>query len=226
LRLAVPGRFGRKGRGNAREIAAAVRTKAFAEAKRVAWKTPPRAKLSVSFLFFSNDRSAPAIHNLVKFYLDELRDVAFVDDRQISHLTAGFCRLGSSGPGCATESEVYITIERLVHYNRRFDLCFELLDTGCAERDTLDSDEMLLSPLDKSLLATFPEETRRQMKKIQRNNVQERLLSHNKLGLTTGQVFIDTCVIWCPRMRTFASPILWSSSWVSYRSGTATAPIT
>jgi len=134
-------------------------------------------------IFYSDDRSAPAIHNLVKFYLDELRDVAFVDDRQISHLTAGLCprTLGSPCRDAATRSEVFITIERLVDYNRRFDLCFESGFEDYAERQR-DSDEMVYSPLDKSLLDTFPEETRRLMKKLERDNVQNRLLSHSKLG--------------------------------------------
>jgi hypothetical protein len=136
----------------------------------------------VSFLFASNDPSAPAIHNLVKFYLDELRGVVFVDDRQISHLTAGFFRVGSLWPDPTITSDVYITVERLVHYNRRFDLCFELFDRyGEPERESsehvLDFDE-----IDESLLATFPEETRRQMKKIQHDKIQKRLLSHNELG--------------------------------------------
>jgi hypothetical protein len=185
LRLVVPGRFGRKGTLNAPKIASAVRTKAFAEAKRVAWKTPPRAKLSVAFLFFSDDRrSPPAIHKMVKFYLDVLKDIAFADDRQISHLTAGLCRL-SLAPRCpngTTQSDVVITVERLVDYNRRFDLCFDLSDRyGEREREgsefTFD-----LGKTDESLLATFPEETRRQIKKLERDNVQNRLLSHSKLG--------------------------------------------
>ena len=126
LWLAVPGIFGRKGRLKAPEIAAAVRTAVTTEAKRVGWKAPPRAKVSVSLIFWGDDRSAPAIHNLVKFYLDELRGGAFVDDRQISHLTAGFARgvLCSPFPDGATKSEVSIEVERLVDYNRRFDLCF------------------------------------------------------------------------------------------------------
>lgn len=138
LSLAVHGRFGQKKRRRTGEIAEAIRTEVTKETKRVAWKTPPKAKLSVAFDFFSNDRSAPAIHNLVKFYLDELRGVAFVDDRQINHLTAQFCRIGvdsaRSNSDNAKESDVYITVERLADYNRRFDLCFELLDEdGFAE---------------------------------------------------------------------------------------------
>ena len=158
LRLTVPGTFGRKGRLKAPEIAEAVRT-ATREAKRVGWQAPPRAKLSVSLIFWGNDSSAPAIHNLVKFYLDELRGVAFVDDRQISHLTAGLCprTLGSPCRDAATRSEVFITIERLVDYNRRYDLCFESGFEEEAERES-GSDEMVYSPLDKSLLATFPED--------------------------------------------------------------------
>jgi hypothetical protein len=183
LWLAVPGRFGRKGSLKAPNIAGAVRTAVTREAKAVGWKALPRAKLSVSLFFYSDDRSAPAIHNLVKFYLDELRGVAFVDDRQISHLTAGLCprTLGSPRRDAATRSEVFITIERLVDYNRRFDLCFESGFEDYVERQR-DSDEMGYSPLNKSLLDTFPEETRRLMKKLERDNVQNRLLSHSKLG--------------------------------------------
>ena len=182
LRLTVPGTFGRKGRLKAPEIAEAVRT-ATREAKRVGWQAPPRAKLSVSLIFWGNDSSAPAIHNLVKFYLDVLRGVAFVDDRQISHLTAGFARgiLCSPCPSGTTESEVSITIERLVDYNRRFDLCFESGFEEDAERER-DSHEIVSSPLDESLLDIFPEETRRQIRKLERDNVQKRLLSHSKLG--------------------------------------------
>jgi hypothetical protein len=183
LWLAVPGRFGRKRRRDTREIAAAVRTAATEAAKAVRWKVLPRAKLSVSLVFFSDDRSAPAIHNLVKFYLDELRGVAFADDRQISHLTAGLCpqTLGSPCRDAAARSEVVITIERLVDYNCRFDLCFESGFEDRAERQR-DSDEMLDSSLDKSLLDSFPEETRRLMKKLERDKLQRRLLSHSKLG--------------------------------------------
>jgi hypothetical protein len=183
LQLTVPGTFGRKGRLNAPEIAEAVRAAVITQAKSVGWQAPPRAKLSVSLIFWGDDRSAPAIHNLVKFYLDVLHGVAFVDDRQISYLTAGFARgiLCSPCPNGATKSEVSITVERLVDYNRRFDLCFESGFEEDAEREP-DSDEMVYSPLDKSVLATFPEETRRLIKKLERDKVQNRLLSHSKLG--------------------------------------------
>jgi len=76
---------------------------------------------------------------------------------------------------------VVITIERLVDYNCRFDLCFESGFEDYAERQC-DSDEMVDSPLDKSLLDTFPEETRRLIKKLERDKRQNRLLSHSKLG--------------------------------------------
>jgi hypothetical protein len=197
LRFAVPGRFGRKRSLGAREIAAAVKTKALEEAKRVAWKTPPRAKLSVSLLFYSDDHTPSAIHNLVKFYLDELRDIAFADDRQISHLTAGLCRLSLSPPcpNGTTKSDVYIAVERLVDYNRRFDLCFELLDRAYAERE-LESSECTfdLGEIDESLVVTFPEETRRQMKKS--NTIRFRNVCFHIVnwGLMTDRVFIGTCV--------------------------------
>jgi hypothetical protein len=183
LELTVPGTFGRKGRLNALEIAEAVRSAVIKEAKRVRWLAPPRAKLSVSLIFWGDGRSAPAIHNLVKFYLDLLKGVAFVDDRQISHLTAVFARgiLCSPRPDGAIESEVSISIERLVDYNRRFDLCFASGFEGDTKREP-DSSGIEYSPLDKSLLATFPEETRLQIKKLERDNVQKRLLSHSKLG--------------------------------------------
>src|SRR6266566_5232579 len=198
LHLALHGRLGRKKRRKTREIADAIRPQVIAETNRVAWKAPSKAKLFVSFAFFSSHRSAPAIHNLVKFYLDELRGVAFVDDRQISHLTAEFCRLNLD-PACndnATGSIVYITIERLVDYNRRFDLFFELLDeSDFAEhaeqeremsKSTLNTDETLCSPLSKSSLAALPEETRRLVRKMERDalqrRLQRRLLSHSKLG--------------------------------------------
>ena len=52
---------------------------------------------------------------------------------------------------------MFITIERLVDYNRRYDLCFESGFEEDAEREP-GSDEMVYSPLDKSPLATFPED--------------------------------------------------------------------
>jgi Holliday junction resolvase RusA-like endonuclease len=183
LRLIVPGTFGRKGRLKAPEIAEAVRTAAAQEAKRAGWQAPPRAKLSVSLIFWGNDSSAPAIPNLVKFYLDVLAGVAFVDDRQISHLTAAFARgiLCSPCPSGTTESEVSITIERLVDYNRRFDLCFQSDFEEDAEQ-TPELHEIESSPLDKSLLEIFPEETRYQIRKLERDRIQKCLLSHSKLG--------------------------------------------
>jgi Holliday junction resolvase RusA-like endonuclease len=166
--------------------------------------------------FFSDDRSAPAIHNLVKFYLDELRGIAFVDDRQISHLTAVFCRLDSwlpqlnapgildsTGRDSVKKSDVYITIEHLVDYKRRFDLCFELLDEHDFAEDaeeeretsesTLDTGDGLYSPMSKSELAALPEDVRRAVKemeqammKIERDalqtRLQRRLLSISTLG--------------------------------------------
>ena len=69
----------------------------------------------------------------------------------------------------------------MVDYNRRFDLCFESGFEEDAERER-DSHEIVSSPLDESLLDIFPEETRRQIRKLERDNVQKRLLSHSKLG--------------------------------------------
>jgi len=187
LRLFLPGPFGQKARRNSSSIAAKVRVLAAAQVKSRSWEIPKRAKLSVSLAFFSRDHSAPAVHNLVKFYLDELRGIAFADDRQISHLTAEFSRVRgqrSSGESGA-KSDVYITVERLTDYKRRFDLYFELLsyrdveqdfesEHNCAEPDYYESDY-------RSFLASLPDDVRQQWKKMERDAAQKNLLSHSKL---------------------------------------------
>lgn len=75
--------------------------------------------LVVSFLFFSKRKQPPALHNLVKFYLDELVGKAFRDDRQVGLIEADF----HDG---LEEEHFFIKVERLSDYLARFDAAFRL----------------------------------------------------------------------------------------------------
>lgn len=83
------------------------------------WSEIPRANLAVSFTFFTSQKQPPSIHNLVKFYMDELRQYAFRDDRQVACLEVEIFR-------DAKQEKVYIKVERLSDYKQRFDAAFDL----------------------------------------------------------------------------------------------------
>jgi len=95
------------------------------------WQYAPRAKLAVSFGFYDLEKNHPDIHNLVKFYMDLLKEMAFKDDRQVYYLEASTLRAKSE----QRQSSVFIEIRRLVHYER-----YEELATD-AQTDLAGEDE-------------------------------------------------------------------------------------
>jgi hypothetical protein len=82
------------------------------------WKFPPRARVAVSFAFVSRGDSAPALHNLVKCYLDLLKGLAFSDDRQVHYLKASIY----SGAAEESEPKTYVEVERMTDHVRRLEL--------------------------------------------------------------------------------------------------------
>ena len=69
----------------------------------------------------------------MKFYIDQLKLLAFHDDRQIHYIAAQSWRLPAhidQSRLAHRESSVYVTIERFVDYRRRFDLFFALIQNS------------------------------------------------------------------------------------------------
>jgi Holliday junction resolvase RusA-like endonuclease len=78
--------------------------------------------------FFAGSSQAPALHNLVKFYLDLMSSIVFSDDRQVGYLVAQCWRPPRRyADSDRAEGSVFIEVERLTDYKRRFDLFFALL---------------------------------------------------------------------------------------------------
>ena len=91
------------------------------------WTAPPRAKMAVSFRFFSNQHDPPEIYSLVKYYLDLLEGPVFKNDRQIQYLDASILRL-SPAKSEESSSHFFVIVRRLSEYKRMLDLCAELDD--------------------------------------------------------------------------------------------------
>ncbi|MGI9066819.1 MAG: hypothetical protein ACR2HX_10505 [Pyrinomonadaceae bacterium] len=87
LYISLEGKFGKKGRKDSKTIAQQVREQTAAVITSFSWKKVPRALMAVTMTFFPGDDANPAVHNLVKFYLDELRQTVFTD-RQVGFLRA------------------------------------------------------------------------------------------------------------------------------------------
>ena len=118
VRTRINGPLFQKGRRGAKSGAERVRVSVEDALKLSKWKFPPRARVAVSFAFSSGADPAPALHNLVKCYLDLLKGLAFSDDRQVHYLQASLYS-GAAGDG---EPKTYVEIERMTDYVRRLDL--------------------------------------------------------------------------------------------------------
>lgn len=166
------------------------------------WKFAPRAKIAVSMRFFSSENQIPALHNLVKYYLDLLRAVVFQDDRQVEYLVAE-CWHPTIPPNKypLDEGAVFIRVERLTEYNEKFDLYMNLLNPGefknylkrdSSHRDLIakfdyddDFDDFFFDkPIRDKSLEFLPEETRETMRTLYEEETQKKLLSLNYIEPT------------------------------------------
>jgi hypothetical protein len=127
----VQGDLVQKRRRGADQIAEDMKRQFSAQMDKTSWRYAPRAKVAVTMHFHARDDQIPTLHNLVKFYLDPLRSVVFNDDRQVGYLAAQcwrppkrFQNLGDK------DASVFIEVERLTDYKRRFDLYFALMELG------------------------------------------------------------------------------------------------
>lgn len=91
------------------------------ESLKSQWKYVPRAKVAISMHFFAKE-GAPAIQNLVKFYLDLLYPTLFNDDRQVGYLSAQCYQTPREFASEQKSETVIIEVERLSDLKRRFDL--------------------------------------------------------------------------------------------------------
>lgn len=128
LHISLKGSLGGKRQRGAKELAEDLRAQIASSVTQFAWKHVPRARMAVTMTFFPHGNQSPALHNLVKFYLDELRSLVFKDDRQVSYLTAeSWQPVRGSEKHSSRESSVHIEVERLTDYKSKFDLYFSLL---------------------------------------------------------------------------------------------------
>lgn len=124
LYIQITGRFAQKNTRDAAAVFDVVKEEAAQAVEKFGWKLIPRARLAVAMHFFAEDSAVPAIHHLVKGYLDPLKGVVFADDQQVAHLVAACWRPPPSfkDRARAHESSLYIIVERFADCVRRFDL--------------------------------------------------------------------------------------------------------
>jgi len=87
------------------------------------WKSPPRARIAVSFRFFSDQNNPPEIYNLIKYYLDLLQGPVYKEDRQIYYMDASIWR--STSRDQDDQSCQYIYVRRLRDYLQMLKFCGE-----------------------------------------------------------------------------------------------------
>lgn len=114
--LHLQGPLVQKGSGKGRKRGSEIAQQIDRELDSFHWKAPPRAKIAMEFHFFSDQNEAPALHNLVKYYMDLLKGRAFSDDRQVHYLEAS--RVVRSG----FAAESYAVVERLSRRMKRIAL--------------------------------------------------------------------------------------------------------
>ena len=153
----VHGDLVQKGSLRASEVAEKIRQQCVTDVQRSGWKYASRARVSVRIHFRAKDDRAPALHNLVKFYLDPLCSTVFKDDRQVSHLSAQ-CYHPPKRFQSLDDKDAYafIEVERLTDYKHRFDLYFELirldeiqehLKSDSLHRHLVDEDDEIMNEL-------------------------------------------------------------------------------
>lgn len=116
-----------KGSKNAGQVSKRLRTKFTNDAKKFGWECEKRANLAVSMHFFPNDDQVPGLHHLVKYYLDLLGGIVFEDDRQVAYLSAQCWRPSKKVQEPLGKNVLYIRVQRLTEYKRKFDIYSELL---------------------------------------------------------------------------------------------------
>lgn len=191
LRISVDGDLGRKGRRDAAPIIENIKRQVANGITDFQWKHVPRARMAVSMTFFPKGKLSAALHNLVKFYMDELRTLVFTDDRQVSYLAAESWlplkkRRDDDGDG---SSRAYIEVERLADYKAKFDLYFTLLrndgfrdylrgrrDSFLDEEDDVDIESNYLPDFTE-----LPHEAREFIRRHNRKELQRKLLSFNRI---------------------------------------------
>ncbi len=117
----ITGEFLQKSQLGATERADDIRRHLSEVARTFRWKMVPRARVAVEMCFFATKERSPALHNLVKYYLDSMCSTLFTDDRQVWYLAAHYCRVPrrDEGSTAADEATVHISVERLSDYCRR-----------------------------------------------------------------------------------------------------------
>ena len=196
--------MGKKGRKDSNKISEHFRSLVKESLNDFKWNSVPRARIAVSMSFFPRNSNSPSLQHLVKFYLDELRSLAFGDDRQVSLIEA---EIWETPKACLTIPEkpkAHFKIERLTNYQRKFDLFFEILNLddfefeGCEDLSSRNRlfdeiemiDDMLKDEgfLEPRLLEHF------------RRERQEKILSLNRIrnfdrpGLNRKRVFEDVVI--------------------------------
>lgn len=166
------------------------------------WKYAPRAAIAVGFEFFGSDRS-PSLHRLLKFYIDTLTGVLFNDDRQVRSITATFFGLPPIPRGLfkfesapksreAATERVFVKVERLADYKKRFDLYHEVLsDRDFALRPPVhpidnvswDSIHTMRASLKSEAGSVWPAEGRAFLEWQNDRDVQEKFLAANRISM-------------------------------------------
>lgn len=109
------------------------------------WKFAQRAQLAIMMYFRAHSDHVPALHNLVKNYMDVLQGSVFSDDRQVRYLEA-YCYRSKE---VVAKTNAFIKVERFSVYKRKLKFYSEF-------KDELDlNDEMREVPYDILPLLKF-----------------------------------------------------------------------
>jgi Holliday junction resolvase RusA-like endonuclease len=192
LHISIDGDLGRKGRRDAADLVEEIKRQVATGISDFRWKPVPRARMAVAMTFFPKGKQVPALHNLVKFYMDELRNLVFTDDRQVSYLAAESWLPLKQHDDIDSEgiSRVYIEVERLADYKNKFDVYFTLLrndrfrDYLYTHRSDLLDDEKDEFEFESSYLpdsSALPPEIREFVRKHNLEERQRKLLSMNQI---------------------------------------------
>lgn len=180
--LSLKGPLGQKRRRGTKELVDEIQAKVQSSLTDFRWSSVPRAKMAVAMTFMSSRRQPPAIQNLTKFYMDELRKHVFTDDRQVACLTVQFMHNPKEAGDDLSES-VFIKVERLADYKWRFDAYFALRRKLGLERDDwlfddpdndIDFDEL-------SSNLNLPPEHFAALRQFEERRKQKRLLGFNRI---------------------------------------------
>jgi hypothetical protein len=119
-----------KGGTKSKASAEKIKSKFQKDADKFQWKSPPKARIAISFHIFCDQKNPPEIYRIVKYYMDLLQGPVFKNDKQVHFVEASIWRSNNE----SSKSSIYIQARRLIELYKIWDI-YQGLNDYQIERD-------------------------------------------------------------------------------------------